>query len=92
MTDILKLEELPNDGLDTSWGALWLGIRTFFGFNVDYPKAQGPSRPQVGCKFAQVGRSWRQSGPRTGQVGGKTATSTPKLTPRWAKSAPRQTK
>ena len=43
-------------------------------------------------KMAQVEPSWRQSGPRTGQVGGKTATSTPKLTPRWAKSAPRQTK
>ena len=31
MTEILKLNELPNDGLETSWGTLWLGIRTFFG-------------------------------------------------------------
>ena len=36
MTEILKLKELPNDGLETSCGAMWLGIRTFFGFNVDY--------------------------------------------------------
>ena len=42
MTEILELKELPNDGLETSWGALWLGIRTFFGFNVDYPRPQGP--------------------------------------------------
>ena len=42
MTEILKLKELPNDGLETSWGALWLGIRTFFGFNIHYPKPQGP--------------------------------------------------
>ena len=32
MSEILKLKELPNDGLETSWGALWLGMRTFFGF------------------------------------------------------------
>ncbi len=36
MTEILKLKELPNDGLETSWGGLLLGIRTFFGFTVDY--------------------------------------------------------
>jgi len=42
MSEILKLKELPNDGLETSWGALWLGIRTFLGFNVDYPRPQGP--------------------------------------------------
>ena len=34
LSEILKLKELPNDGLETSWGALWLGIRTFFDFNV----------------------------------------------------------
>ena len=28
MAEIVKLKELPNDGLETSWGALWLGIRT----------------------------------------------------------------
>ena len=36
MTEILKLKEVPNDGLETYWGTLWLGIRTFVGFNVDY--------------------------------------------------------
>ena len=30
--EILKLKELPNERLEGSWGALWLGIRTFFGF------------------------------------------------------------
>ena len=34
-TEILKLKELPNEGLESSWGALWLGIRTFFGFNIE---------------------------------------------------------
>ena len=42
MTGIVGLEVLPNDGLETSWGALWLGIRMFFGFNVDYLRPQGP--------------------------------------------------
>ena len=42
MTEILKLKELPNDGLETSWGALWLGIRTCLDFNVDYRRPQGP--------------------------------------------------
>ena len=42
MTEILKLKELPNDGLETSWGALWLGIRSFSGSNVTYLKRQGP--------------------------------------------------
>ena len=42
MSEILKLKELPNDGLETSWGTLWLGIRTFFGFNVDDPRNRGP--------------------------------------------------
>ena len=42
MTEILKLKKLPNDGLETSWGALWLGIRTFVGFNVEDSRTQGP--------------------------------------------------
>ena len=42
MTEIQELKELPNYGLETSWGTLWLCIRTFFGFNVDYPRPQGP--------------------------------------------------
>ena len=41
MTEILKLKELPNDGLETSWGALWLGIRTLVGFSVEYYITQG---------------------------------------------------
>ena len=41
MTEILKLKELPNGGLETSWGALWLGIRTFFGINIHHPRPQG---------------------------------------------------
>ena len=42
MTEILELKELPNDGLESSRGALWLGIRTFFGLNVDYRRPQDP--------------------------------------------------
>ena len=42
MTEILKLKELPNDGLESSWGVLWLGIRTWFGCHVDSPRPQGP--------------------------------------------------
>ena len=30
----MKLKELPNERLEGSWGALWLGIRTFFGFKL----------------------------------------------------------
>ena len=33
-TEILKLKELPNERLEGSWGALWLGIQTFFGFKL----------------------------------------------------------
>ena len=33
--EILKLKELPNERLEGSWGALWLGIRTFFGFKLE---------------------------------------------------------
>ena len=42
--EILKLKELPNDGFETSRGALWLGIGTFFGFKLDYhrPPGAGP--------------------------------------------------
>ena len=42
MTEILELKELPNDGLESSWGALWLCIRMFFGFDVDHYRPQGP--------------------------------------------------
>ena len=42
MTEILKFKELPNDGLETSWGALWLGIRTFFGSKIEYRRPTGP--------------------------------------------------
>ena len=31
-TEILKLKELPNDGFETSRGALWFGIGMFFWF------------------------------------------------------------
>ena len=31
----LKLKELQNERLEGSWGALWLGIRTFFGFKLE---------------------------------------------------------
>ena len=43
-TEILKLKELPNDGFDTSRGALWLGIGTFYCFKLgDYrPPGAGP--------------------------------------------------
>ena len=32
--EILKLKESPNERLEGSWGALWLGIGTFFGFKL----------------------------------------------------------
>ena len=32
--EILKLKELPNERLEGSWGALWLGIRTFLGLKL----------------------------------------------------------
>ena len=44
MAEILKLKELPNDGFETSRGALWLGIGTFFGSKFGYygPPGAGP--------------------------------------------------
>ena len=39
--EILKLKELPNERLEGSWGALWLGIRTFFGFKLGDVGLQG---------------------------------------------------
>ena len=42
--EILKLKELPNERLEGSWGALWLGIRTFFGFKLGVVGLQGQSR------------------------------------------------
>ena len=41
MTEILKLKELPNDGLESSRGALRLGIRPCFGFNGENRRPQG---------------------------------------------------
>ena len=35
-TEILKLKELPNDGFETSRGALWLGMAAFFAFRMDF--------------------------------------------------------
>ena len=40
--EILKLKELPNERLEGSWGALWLGIRTFFGLKLSVVGLQGP--------------------------------------------------
>ena len=40
--EILKLKELPNECLEGSWGALWLGIRTFFGLKLSVVGLQGP--------------------------------------------------
>ena len=39
--EILKLKELPNERLEGSWDALWLGIRTFFGFKFGVVGLQG---------------------------------------------------
>ena len=41
-TEILNLKELPNDGFETSRGALWLSIGTFFGSELEYHKPPGP--------------------------------------------------
>ena len=51
-TEILKLEELPNDGFETSRGALWLGIGTFFGFKLKYhrPPLEYHKAPDPGPK------------------------------------------
>ena len=42
--EILKLKELPNERLEGSWGALWLGIRTFFGFKLGVVGLQGEGK------------------------------------------------
>ena len=39
--EILKLKELPNERLEGSWGALWLGFRTLFGFKLEYRRPPG---------------------------------------------------
>ena len=39
--EILKLKELQNERLEGSWGALWLGIRMFFGFKLGVVGLQG---------------------------------------------------
>ena len=39
--EILKLKELPNERLEGSWGALWLGIRAFVGFKLGVVGLQG---------------------------------------------------
>ncbi len=38
------MKELPNERLEGSWGALWLGIRTFFVFKLGVVGLQGQSR------------------------------------------------
>ena len=43
-TEIVKLKELPNERFEGSWGALWLGIRTFFGFKLGVVGLQGQNR------------------------------------------------
>ena len=40
-TEILNLKELPNERLEGSWCALWLGIRTFFGLKLGVVGLQG---------------------------------------------------
>ena len=37
------MKELPNDGFETSRGALWLGIGTLFGSKLEYHKPPGPT-------------------------------------------------
>ena len=41
---MLKLNELQNECIEGSWGALWLGIRTFFGFKLGVVGLQGQNR------------------------------------------------
>ena len=38
------MKELPNERLEGSWGALWLGIRTFFGFKLGVVGLQGEGK------------------------------------------------
>ena len=79
MTEILKLEELQNDGLETSWGALWLGIRTVFGCNVDYPIPHfHPKSVYSDPKSIDFGSSWLKLAPRWPQVGPRSAPARPK--------------
>ena len=51
--EILKLKELPNERLEGSWGALWLGIRTFFGFKLSVvvlPRISTFGKPNANMK------------------------------------------
>ena len=43
-TELLKLKELPNERLEGSWRALWLVIRTFFGFKLGVVGLQGEGK------------------------------------------------
>ena len=43
-TEIVKLKELPNERLEGSWDALWLGIRTFFGCKLGVVGPQGKGK------------------------------------------------
>ena len=53
--EILKLKELPNERLEGSWGALWLGIRTFSGFKLGAVGFQGEGKSMKSQKTAQEG-------------------------------------
>ena len=51
--EILKLKELPNERLEGSWRALWLGIRTFFGFKLSVvvlPRISTFGKPNANMK------------------------------------------
>ena len=43
-TEILKLKELRNELLEGSWGVLWVGIRTVFGFKLGVVRLQGEGK------------------------------------------------
>ena len=45
--EILKLKELPNERLEGSWVALWLGIRTFFGCKLSVVGLQGQKHVKI---------------------------------------------
>ena len=41
MTEILEFNLLPNERLESSWGTLWLGIRTSVGSKIEYRRPPG---------------------------------------------------
>ena len=51
--EILKLKKLPNERLEGSWRALWLGFRTFFGFKLSVvvlPRISTFGKPNANMK------------------------------------------